>query len=294
MNKTLLLLFTLFMCLSIHAQTETLTNQSILDMVKLGFSEDIIIAKIQNSNNNFDTSIEALKVLKEKGISDNILMVVLNNSKTNLLGDNNNNIESPKRLGIFINENEELIRVLPSIFSGTKTNTLGSSLSYGLASSSIKTVLNNSSSSNIVHNTQPEFVFFFANQYDQSYINNGNNWWFFAATSPNEFILVELDKKRKTRELITGSVNIYAGTNIGVDENSTIPFNIIPLNDYTFKVVPTNPLDPGEYCFLYQGTIPQGEYNNQSAFDFSIPGKASRKSKIEKSKTRNYGDDTYF
>lgn len=294
MKKTLVVIFALFMCLGIHAQMETLTNQSILDMKGLGFSEDIIIAKIQNSNNAFDTSIEALKDLKEKGISDNILMVILNNSNTNSKDDNSNSVESSKRLGIFISEDQELIRVLPSIFSGTKTNTLGSSLSYGLASSSIKTILNNPVSANIVQNVQPEFVFFFANQNDQSYINNGNNWWFFAATSPNEFVLVELDKKRKTRELITGSVNIYAGTSIGVDENSTIPFDIIPINDYTFKVIPTNPLEPGEYCFLYQGTIPHGGYNNLSAFDFSIPGEASRKSKIEKSKLRNYGDDTYF
>ena len=60
MKKTLVLLLALFMCIEIHAQTETLTNQSILDMIELGFSEDIIVAKIQNSNNNFDTSIEAL------------------------------------------------------------------------------------------------------------------------------------------------------------------------------------------------------------------------------------------
>lgn len=66
MKKTLVLLLTLLMCLEIHAQTETLTNQSILDMIELGFSEDIIVAKIQNSNNNFDTSIEALKRLKRK------------------------------------------------------------------------------------------------------------------------------------------------------------------------------------------------------------------------------------
>lgn len=271
MKKALVFLFTLFISIGVHAQTEALTNQSILDMKELGFSEDVIITKIKNSACDFDSDISALKSLKEQGISDNIIITMLNSYKSNNYANNNEIKNEPERkLGIFINEDRELKRVLPSVFSGTKTNTLGSALSYGLASSSIRTILNNSESINIAHNTHPEFIFFFARQDDQSYINNGSNWWFFSASSPNEFLLVKLDQKRKTRELMTGSVNIYAGTNIGIDENSVIPFEIINIDDYTFKVTPVDPLSPGEYCFFYKGGIPQGGYNNQSVFDFSV------------------------
>ena len=91
------------------------------------------------------------------------------------------------------------------------------------------------------------------------------------ASSPNEFALVRLTTKKGRRELETGSVNLYAGTSIGVDEKNHIQIDIEKIDDYTFKVKPRYFLNTGEYCFYYQGSIPQGGYNNQSVFDFSIP-----------------------
>lgn len=64
---------------------------------------------------------------------------------------------------------------------------------------------------------------------------------------------------------------MYAGTSIGVDEKNHIQIDIEKIDDYTFKVKPRYFLNTGEYCFYYQGSIPQGGYNNQSVFDFSIP-----------------------
>lgn len=267
MKKILLILSTFFIIQHVLAQTEILNNQSVLDMVGLGFSEEVIIAKIKNSNTDFDTSIEALKIFKEKGLSDNIITTILNNSKFSCEEDSI--VEEKRKLGIFINEDGEIRKILPTVFSGTKTNTLGSSLSYGLASSSIKTVLNNSTSINITRHSRPEFIFFFARPSDQTN-NNGSNWYFFSAESPNEFVLVKLSQRKRTRELQTGSVNIYAGVNRGIDENNTIPFDIINIDDYTYKVVPKEPLENGEYCFFYQGAIPQGGYNMKSVFDFSL------------------------
>lgn len=63
---------------------------------------------------------------------------------------------------------------------------------------------------------------------------------------------------------------MYAGNSIGINENDIIGFDIEAINDLEFKVTPKRPLEPGEYCFFYQGTIPQGGFNNQSVFDFSI------------------------
>lgn len=268
-----LLIITSFFIISIHtfAQTEILTNQSILDMIELGFSSDIIVAKIESSDSDFDTTIESLKQLKEKGVSDAIIVAIINKTKSDIESYNNTD-NGPKedKIGLYINDGQELRKIFPTVFSGSKTNTLGSALSYGLASASISSVLNNPTSTNIVNTCIPEFIFFFGHPTSQQNFNNGNNWWFFTATSPNEFVLVKLDKKRKSREIRTGSVNLYAGTNIGVDENSVIPFEIAPIDDYTFKVSSTDPLKPGEYCFFYRGAIPQGGYNNQAVFDFSV------------------------
>lgn len=269
----ILLIITSFFIISIHtfAQTEVLTNQSILDMIELGFSSEVILAKIESSDSNFDTTIESIKQLKGMGVSDSIIVAIINKAKTDIESyDNTNRAPKEDKIGLYVDDGQELRRIFPTVFSGSKTNTLGSALSYGLASASISSVLNNPTSTNIVNTCIPEFIFFFGRPTSQQNFNNGNNWWFFTATSPNEFVLVKLDKKRKSREIRTGSVNIYAGTNIGVDENSVIPFEIVPIDDYTFKVNSTDPLKPGEYCFFYRGAIPQGGYNNQAVFDFSI------------------------
>ena len=246
-----------------NAQNE-LTNKSILDMIALGFSDDIIVAKIKTSTGNFDTSIEALKELKEKGVSDTIMVAIMN-GKTQ--STNINEV----RTGIYIKADDKMIRILPTVFSGTKTNTLASAFTYGIADASIKSTLNGATSKNKILSAKPEFYFYFAKSHDNSFSVGASNWWFASATSPNEFSLVKLLSKRNKRELKTGKVNIYAGSEMGVDESQAIKFNITQIDDYSYKVTPESSLEPGEYCFFYQGIIPQGGFTNQSVFDFSIP-----------------------
>ncbi|MCY7375589.1 MAG: hypothetical protein LH472_06415 [Pyrinomonadaceae bacterium] len=49
----------------------------IIDMVTAKFSQDIIIAKIKSSPNSFDTSSAALQVLKKSGVSDAIVLAMV-------------------------------------------------------------------------------------------------------------------------------------------------------------------------------------------------------------------------
>lgn len=55
----------------------TLTNASVIDMVKLKLSEAIIIQKIKLSKCNFDTSPAALSALTKAGVKDNIMMAMM-------------------------------------------------------------------------------------------------------------------------------------------------------------------------------------------------------------------------
>lgn len=267
MKKTLLLFLIAFISITVSAQNEKLTNQSILDMIELGFSEDVILTKIKTSEVDFDTSIDALKELKSKGVGDAIIVSIMNGDKKQ---EEANGDITENRTGIYINNNGQYTKILPTVFSGTKTNTLGSAFSYGIASAKIKSVMNNAVSTNVVTTDTPEFWFYFTPKDNDSFNVGASNWWFASATSPNEFALVKLNKKKNKRELVTGKVNVYSGSSIGVDEKYTIPFNIEIINDYVYKVVPKEAIEPGEYCFFYQGTIPQGGFTNQSVFDFSI------------------------
>ena len=77
MKKLILLLFIPFLSFS----QEILNNQSVIDMIQLGFEDQVIIDKIESTNSDFDTSIETLKLLKESGASPVILSAMIKASK---------------------------------------------------------------------------------------------------------------------------------------------------------------------------------------------------------------------
>jgi hypothetical protein len=59
---------------------EALTNQSIVEMVKAGLSERIIIARIRTGPNNFDTSTDALIALKKNGVPEKVIEAIMSPS----------------------------------------------------------------------------------------------------------------------------------------------------------------------------------------------------------------------
>ena len=77
MKKLILLLFIPLLSFS----QEILNNQSVIDMIELGFEDQVIIDKIESTNSDFDTSIETLKLLKESGASPVILSAMIKASK---------------------------------------------------------------------------------------------------------------------------------------------------------------------------------------------------------------------
>ena len=59
---------------------EALTNQSIVEMVKAGLSERVIIAKIRSSPTNFDTQTDALIALKKNGVPEKVIEAIMSPS----------------------------------------------------------------------------------------------------------------------------------------------------------------------------------------------------------------------
>jgi hypothetical protein len=54
-----------------------MTNQDVIKLVKAKISEDLIIAKIKQSKTRFDVSVDGLVALKEAGVSDNVIAVMM-------------------------------------------------------------------------------------------------------------------------------------------------------------------------------------------------------------------------
>ena len=89
--KTLLhIILGLLISINIYGQ-EILDNNSIKDLVELGFEEDVIIEKINSTSNNFDITLDGLKSLKESGVSQDIIKSMISSKKIPNLEDLNNN-----------------------------------------------------------------------------------------------------------------------------------------------------------------------------------------------------------
>jgi hypothetical protein len=58
-------------------QPAVLTNETVVKMLKDGLAETIVIAKIKASETRFDTSAEAMNQLKQAGVSDAVLLAMV-------------------------------------------------------------------------------------------------------------------------------------------------------------------------------------------------------------------------
>jgi hypothetical protein len=55
-----------------------MTNRDVIRLVKAGIPDDIIESKIRQSKTHFDTSVQGLVALKEAGVSDSLISVMVN------------------------------------------------------------------------------------------------------------------------------------------------------------------------------------------------------------------------
>lgn len=261
MRKFLFAVIAILMSLISYAQTDTLRNSSIIEMVELKLDNEVIIAKIKNSPINFDTSIDALKALEEMGVAVDVIKA--------MIGAKNPAQKEIEKTGVYLLTDSGEVRILPTVFSGTRTNKIASVLTDDLISGNVKASIHGSSSRNAVTTGDCTFIFYFrpAN-YGRMY---SADWWFRSSKSPNEFALIKLARKKDSREIKIGSKNDTFGDKTGVKHKDICKFKIEEIDEYTFKVIPLTPLEPGEYCFYYQGIVPQSDSKkNQSVFDFTV------------------------
>jgi hypothetical protein len=266
--RNTILICTILIHGAVSAQ-QILTNQDLIQMAELGMGDAIILSSIDNSNNDFDGSTPALLQMKKAGLSDVVLAKVIeaaNNSSRKVV-DSNDPL-SPHRPGIYyIDDSGDFVELLSTVMAQSKTRgALAMRMSYGIAK--MKTVARISGASARKQFSTPKTFYFYFNEQSVGFDPSTITFYgFLRSSSPNEFTLAQLDQLEDTRELETGSVNNYT-TEFGIDERHARAFDIETLAPGVFKVN-TADLDPGEYCFVYAGSAPQGQ-SQQRVFDFGV------------------------
>ena len=119
--KILLTITALSFFITTTAQ-ETITNESVVQMVELGFDDYMIMDKINTSDVKFDASIAALGDLKKAGVSSEVISLIMEKSKHN----------TKSKTGIyFVNRDGEDELIQPAVFSGTNNNAVAQKLVSG-------------------------------------------------------------------------------------------------------------------------------------------------------------------
>ncbi|MEI7663289.1 MAG: hypothetical protein WCK34_13865 [Bacteroidota bacterium] len=263
---SLLFLFFLLLTLFGRSQTavDTLTNDKVITLSKIGLQPSVIVNKIQSSYTLFDVSTNALINLSKQGVASEVIneMIKTNNVHQSVVanGEDLKNPNAMHKTGIYYfnptNTENPLSKLDP-----VKVSYSTSSGGYGgFGGSSTTANLNGIESKMKIQDNNPTFYFYFDDQ-------KGNSDWF-ESTSPNEFELAKLIVKRDKRFCKVGGSSsgfMSSSENSGIPQKDKIPFEYDKVKEGVFKITFTKPFKPGEYCFVFSS-------NTYKVFDFTIQG----------------------
>lgn len=265
---------------------ELLTNAKIIEMFKLGLGEDIIIAKIRQTKCNCQTDTDSLIQLKNAKVPNTIILEMMNASPTAKSGNGGNTtvpttssnpssnedkgiLSQITEPGIYVNVDGELKLIEPSVFSGTKSNFLGSALTYGIKKTKMRATVRGKTANMILSNPAPEFYFVFNPNLSNSGATMGGLFWGMPATSPAEFVLVQMKVKDNSREAIIGEYGL-TGMSTGTSDKEIREYGFEKLKPGVYKVNPKQNLANGEYCFYFASNVVGLGVGGGKIFDFSI------------------------
>ena len=228
--------------------SKRLSNQDVIDMVGLGLSDEVIIAKIRADRDaKFDTSTDALKALKAAKVSDAVIKVMIDPKAMEVPAASMAGAVAlaagppaedpnlpPKEVGVYWRDGDRWIPVEGQNVSQAKVGgRWAHAFSYGIASKHWNAEVTGEHSRNVMKDHQPTFYF---------YVPDGMG----AA----DFTLLKLDKKSDHRQFEVGSIAGWGGGKSGVRESNMRGFDFEHIATRTFKVTLTQELKPGEYGFF--------------------------------------------
>jgi hypothetical protein len=255
------------------------TNQDVIEMAKLGLSDDVVIAKVRQAYEagpdavSFDTSVEGLKSLKAANVPDSVIKVMINPAPPPapvVAGASAISVDPnlpPPEVGVYWRDQGKFVLVQGQALTNTKTGgKAGSFFSNGLSNQHWDATIEGHTSKNVVRDRQPMFYL---------YVPDGDD--------SSDYVLIKLNKKSDHREFQIGSFGGIRGGKSGVQKEKQIPFRAEHVGIRIYKItLPDEALKPGEYAFFMgtgqSNTMAGAHGGNRSGgaasgrvWDFTIP-----------------------
>jgi len=257
--------------------SKRITNKDVIDMVGLGLSDDVVIAKIRGAaaggTLQFDTSVDGLKELKAAKVSDEVIKVMINPAPpaapvvvaaTPISNDPN---LPPPEVGVYWKNGNAFVLIEGQAISQAKVGgKAGSMFTYGLRNEHWDAYLDGPQSKNVINDRQPVFYL---------YVPDG--------ASSSDFALITLEKKNNRREFQIGSFGGITGGKSGVKRDKEVAFTAEHAGIRTYKIKLNAAMQPGEYAFFMgtgqQATMAGGSTGGARSggaaagrvYDFRIP-----------------------
>jgi hypothetical protein len=255
------------------------TNQDIIEMAKLGLSDEVIIAKIRQAYEagadavSFDTSVDGLRSLKAASVPDSVIKVMINPAPPPapvIAGASPISVDPnlpPPEVGVYWRDQGKFMRIQGQAVTNTKTGgKAGSLFTNGLRNQHWDATIEGHTSRNIIRDREPIFYL---------YVPDGND--------SSDYVLIKLNKKSDHREFQIGSFGGITGGKSGVQKEKEIPFRAEHVGIRMYKVtLSEEDLKPGEYAFFMgtgqSNTMAGAHGGNRSGgsasgrvWDFTIP-----------------------
>lgn len=286
---------------NVKAQNETVTNETVIELLKDGFTSEDIIGLIETSSTRtVSFNIAYMRELKEAGADSNLIQYLQKISKADFGMEGVlwwNTGDKPKKVYRSQFEKEESSFNLGTLAAAAVTGVVvGSALSGSRPSSGAgaalgagtilmattgkdvqKLVIMGKTSKNIVDSNRPVFRFYLPKGDKDSFSKEADNWYYGVMNevqSPNEFQLVKMKQKKNRRTFPDGasySVAGFSGSN--AKSRVIVDFEINEINNNTFEITFNQDLEPGEYVFFWKNGLSSDLFKQHVfGFDFCIPG----------------------
>jgi hypothetical protein len=254
------------------------TNRDVIEMVKMGLSDDVIIAKIRSASANasdvmsLDTSVDGLKTLKEANVPDSVIKVMINPAPAPaamVAGTTPMTIDPnlpPPEVGVYWKDGTKFTLLQGQAVTNAKAGgKAGSFFTDGMRNQHWDATIEGPSSKNVVKDRRPLFYI---------YVPDGSD--------SSDYVLITLNKKSDHREFQIGSFGGITGGKSGVKRDKELQFHADHMGIRIYKITLDSDLKPGEYAFFMgtgQGNTMSGAHGgNRSGgsasgriYDFSIP-----------------------
>jgi hypothetical protein len=275
MKNILAIILLLFSAIHLHAQTttETLTNEKIVQLSKIGIPPSAIIEKIKTSDSKFDVSTDDMISLNSAGVAGEVIseMIKANDAKQKSIASKTNSndptvmhksgiyYKTIHKPGVYYDDPDETNTPLAKLEGMRVTYKTSSASFYGYGGSSTTAILNGQDCKFIIREKQPIFYFYFEEK------GQSDDWY--QSSSPNEFDLVrcQINKEEKRLIRVGGSSSGMMSSNksSGIPDEDKVPFDYKEISSGIYKITFSSTLAEGDYCFVFSG-------NTYKVFDFCV------------------------